>query len=276
MQPQKGDLWYDTSATVLNFHNGVAWLAIAVSAGQFDILSNAVSVLSQAVSVISQSNSVLSQSVSVLSNSVSVISQSLSVLSQAHSVLSQAFSVISNNVSVLSNQVSVLSQQVSVLSQAHSVLSQAFSVVSAGLGIPTMKVVTNTQTISGTVTTQISGLSVVLAAGKVFEYEAGILFNMSVADTVKFNVSGTTSTVPPQGGRWTVGTGISATQTENFQGFPGGVSATAATTSVFFAELHGMVKTSASFTLALFAWASAAAKDINIKAGSWLRAYQIG
>ena len=290
LQPDKGDFWYDTSATTLNFHNGVAWLAVAVSAGALDVISNAVSVLSAAVSVVSQNQSalsnavsVLSDKVSVLSNSVSVLSQAVSVLSQAQSalsqavsVLSQSVSVLSNSVSVLSNAVSVISQQVSVLSQAHSVLSQAFSVVSANIGLPAIKVVGNAQVISGTTTTQISGLSLALGAAAVYQYDARIHFNMSVADAIKFNISGTTSAGVNGAGRFICGTGVSGLSVTNYQAFPGEISATIGTTSAFICEVAGLVKTSAAFTLALFAYASAAAKDINIKAGSYLRAFKIG
>ena len=289
LSPEKGDFWYDTSATTLNFHNGVSWLAVAVSAGQFDTLSNSISVLSQAVSVISQAQSVVSAAVSVLSQAVSVLSQTVSVLSQAQSVLSQAVSVlsqkvsvlsvavdtISNAVSVLSQQVSVLSQSQSVLSQALSVLSQAFSALSAGLGTVQLRTASNAQVISGTTTTKISGLSVSCGASGIYEIAGKILYNMSVANGVLFNLSGNTSTLV-MGARLTGGQAISSREVANQQGFPWQISLQPTTVSIFVVTIDGIINTSAAVTLQAFAWASAAGADINIKKGSFLRAYKIG
>ena len=204
------------------------------------------------------------------------LSQAVSVLSQQVSVISQQVSVLSQQVSVISQQVSVISQQVSVLSQAHSVLSQAFSALSAGIGTVQQKVVSNTQTISGTVTVAISALSAVIAANGVYQIDGAILFNMSVADTVKFNLSGTTSAAVVAGGHFEVATGTSARVLENFQAFPWTVSATVATTSTFTAKIDAIIAASAAFTLQAFALASAAGNDINIKKGSYLRAYKVG
>ena len=290
LSPEKGDFWYDTSATTLNFHNGVSWLAVAVSAGQFDTLSNSISVLSAAVSVLSQAQSAASNTISVLSQAVSVLSQAVSVVSQAQSVLSQAVSVlsqkvsvlsvavdtISNAVSVISQQVSVISQQVSVLSQAHSVLSQAFSSLSAGLGTVQLKVVGNAQIISGTTTTKISGLSVACAAAAIYQVEAQVLHNISVASGVLFNVSGTTSALSTFAGDWDAGSNVSVRTREHFQNFPWTISIPAGGTSTYTTRLNAIVKTSAAFTIQMYALASAAGQDINIKPGSYIRAYKIG
>ena len=315
LQPATGDFWYDTSATTLNFHNGVAWLAVAVSAGAFDTLSNSISVLSQAVSVLSVAVSVhsaeisvLSQAVSVLSVAVSVVSQKVSVLSQAVSVLSQAVSVLSNtvsvisaavdtisqqvsvlsqahsvlsaNVSVLSDTHSVLSQAHSVLSQAHSVLSQAHSVLSAGIGLVQIKVVSNTQTLSATTSTKLSGLSADLSAAAVYQIDGKIIYNLSVAGGVTFGITAAVSAAQPAGARLMAGQALSSREVAHQQGFPWLISTTPATTSTFILTIDGVVKTSAAATgagaLQVYAFLSAAGTDLNIKAGSYLRAYKIG
>lgn len=291
LAPAKGDFWYDTSATVLNFHNGVAWLAVAVSAGQFDTLSNtlsvlsaAVSVVSQAVSVVSVAVSVVSQAVSVLSVAVSVLSQNVSVLSQAISVLSQKVSVlsvavdtISQAVSVLSQQVSVLSQAHSVLSQAHSALSQAHSVLSAGIGAVQIKVVTGAQVISAlTPGTAISGLSAALAAAATYQIDGHIVYNMSVAGGVTFVVTAPVSAAQVVRGQLVAGASLSVREWANQQGFPWSVSVSPTTVSIFGCKIDGVVKTSAAVTMQLFAFLSGGGTDLNIKAGSYLRAYKIG
>ena len=314
LSPEKGDFWYDTSATTLNFHNGVAWLAVAVSAGQFDVLSNSISVVSQAVSVVSQAVSVISQAQSVLSQSVSVLSQSVSVLSQAVSVLSQAVSALSNKVSVISaavdtvsQQVSVLSQAVSVLSQAqsvlsasvsvisqnlsvlsqahsvlsqaHSVLSQAFSALSAGVGVVQIKVVTNTQTLSATTSTKLSGLSADLSAAAVYQIDGKIIYNLSVAGGVTFGITAAVSAAQPVGARLMAGASLSVREVAHQQAFPWLISLSPTTTSVFIFTIDGIVKTSAAATgagaLQVYALLSGAGTDLLIRAGSYLRAYKI-
>mgnify|MGYP001579874528 FL=1 len=196
-------------------------------------------------------------------------------LSNAVSVLSDKLSVLSQQVSVISNQVSVISQKVSVLSQAHSVLSQAMSVLSAGLGTVQLKVVSNAQVISGTTTTKISGLSCSVASAAVYQLDGNILFNMSVADTVLFNLSGTVSTAVAV--KVVIGKDQSSQVVQNLQAFGTNASATISTTSLYMAKIDGVIVTEdAAGTVQLYTFASAAGNDINIKKGSYLRAFKIG
>ena len=290
LAPDNGDFWYDTSTGNLNFRRSGGWLAVAVDATNFATLSNNVSVLSQAVSVLSQAQSVLSQAVSVLSdkvsvlsNAVSVVSQAQSVLSQAVSVLSQAVSVLSQAHSVLSNDHSVLSQVVSLISvrldtvsQAHSALSNIVSVISAGLGGVQLRAVANSQIISGTTTTKVSGLSISCAAAATYQIEGQFLHNISAADAVIFNISGTTSALSTFAGDFDAGSNVSVRTRENFQNFPWTISIPAGGTSTYTTRVNAVVKTSAAFTIQVYALASVAGKDINIKPGSYLRAYKIG
>ena len=294
LSPSNGDFWYDNSSTgVLNFRREGSWLAVAVATADFNALSNAVSVLSnnvsvlsQAVSVISQAQSAVSQALSVLSNSVSVLSQAVSVLSQSVSVLSNSVSVLSQAVSVLSQAHSALSQAVSALSvthdtlsQAHSVLSNIVSVISAGLGGVQLKVVAGTQLISALVTTAISGMSAVLAAGATYQIDGNIIYNMSVAGGVIFNISGTTSAptgaARMQAATLVAGGSLSAREWANQQGFPWVCSVSPTTVSIFTVKLDAVVKTSAAFTLQAFALLSGAGTDLNIRIGSYLRAFKI-
>src|SRR5207245_2363638 len=98
-------------------------------------------------------------------------------------------------VDTVSNQVSVLSQQVSVL-------SQAVSVISAGIGLMQMKVVTNVQGISA-VSSKISGLSVSVLAGAVYQIEANILYSTSgTANVYKFGMSVSAVTLGSVAGMW--------------------------------------------------------------------------
>ncbi len=280
LQPAKGDFWYD--GTNLNFRLDSSWLAVAVNAANFNTLSNNVSVLSQAVSVLSQANSAvsaaldtLSQKVSVLSQAVSVASQALSVLSAAQVVLSQSVSVLSQAVSVLSQSNSAISARLDTVSQGHSVLSQAFSVLSAGLGTVQIRIASNAQVISGTTTAKISGLSVSCGASGVYAVEGKIVYNMSVAGGLIFNISGTTSTLV-QGARLVAGGSLSAREWANQQQFPWVCSLSPTTTSIFVCQVDALINTSAAFTIQAFALASAAGTDINIKKGSYLRAFKIG
>ena len=182
---------------------------------------------------------------------------------------------ISARVSVLSQAVSVISQQVSVLSQAHSVLSQAFSAVSAGLGTVQLKVAGDAQVISGTTTTKISGLSASVTSAAIYQIDGNVLFNMSAVDTALFNVSGPASTSVRL--RWEIGKDQSSQVVQFVQTFGDNASATISTTSAYTAKLEGVIVTGATAgTVQLYAFASVAAKDINIKKGSYLRAYKIG
>lgn len=288
LAPHKGDFWFDGDN--LQFRTDAGWLAVAVNATNFNTLSNNVSVLSQAVSVLSQAVSVISVANAAIVSAASSLSNAVSVLSQAVSVMSQAVSVLSNSVSVLSNAVSVISQQVSVLSQAHSALSQAHSalsvahdtlsnvvsVISAGIGGVQLKVVTGAQIISGTTTTKISGLSVSCGAAAIYQVEGQLVFNMSVAQGININTSGTTSTLAVVGGRYATGVGVSTVSSDNVQQFPWITSVTPTTTSIFVSKLDAVLKTSAAFTIQMMAFVSAAGADMNIKAGSFIRAYKIG
>lgn len=74
--------------------------------------------------------------------------------------------------------------QVSVTSTELSVVQAAVNVISAGLGAMQMRVVASDNAITGSVVTAISGLSISLAAGGIYQVEGQILYNMSLVSTV--------------------------------------------------------------------------------------------
>lgn len=193
--------------SVLSQAQSVANAALSVridtQSQSISVLSQALSLLSQAVSV---ANAALSVRIDTQSNSISVLSQALSALSQATSVAQAALSVRidtqSQSISVLSNALSALSQATSVAdaalsvridtqSQSISVVSQALSVAAAALSNltsahnalsnvisalgfsivsqPATKVLVAIASVIGTALTDVSGLSVSVSAGAVYE-----------------------------------------------------------------------------------------------------------
>lgn len=199
--------------------------------------------------------------VNALSNNISVVSAAV-VSVEAHAVAASAAATS------VDTRVNTVSQQVSVLSQAASVLS-------AGLGTVQLKVASNAQIISGTTTTKISGLSASVASAAIYQIEGNVLFNMSVVDTTLFNISGPATTSVRL--KWQIGKDQSSQVVQHVQAFGDNASATISTVSAYTAKLDGVIVTGAAAgTVQLFAFASAAGADINIKKGSYLRAYKIG
>ena len=314
--PSPGDFWFDTSgATVLNFRTNFGnWLAVSIPTAALNTLSDAVSVLSQNVSVLSQAVSVVSNAVSIVSQAVSVgdaalsvridtQSQSISVLSQQVSVISQALSALSQGVSVISAQLvsaisihNVLSAAVSVmsttlsnlgsvatvtLSNAISVISQQVSVISAGLGGLQLRVVSLAQGVSSTAAAGIavSGLSISVAAGGIYQVDGKIMYRMSAADALGIILNfpamvfaaGTVkgSNLLTQLTSVVVGTfDEGASNSVIF-------SAIMSTTSTAIATLDAIFNVSAAGTIQLNARVSATANPVSVLAGSYLRAYRI-
>lgn len=315
LNPAAGDFWFDTSGgTVLNFRsNSNSWVAVAIPTAALDTLSNSVSVLSNAVSVISQSLSALSNAVSVISQQQSVLSNAQSVLSNAVSVLSQNVSALSNAVSVLSNQVSVLSQIHSALSQAVSVISQQVSVISVQVAsaislhnalsnvvslvsvrLDTISnivssygrtgqllVVANTQGVSSTAAAgvAISGLSIALSAGGVYQVNGLILYQMSAADAfgVSFTFPGmVVAHGEIEGANATgVSTPLNATFNEDASNSIVYSAVVAVAVSTIAVKFNALFAVSTAGTLQANARVSATTKPANILKGSHIRSFQI-
>jgi predicted nucleic acid-binding Zn-ribbon protein len=91
----------------------------------------------------------------------------------------------------LSNRVSVLSQAVSVLSQSVSVLSQAVSALSVTVvqNAPTTKIVADSQGISATTLTDISGLSATFSTGGIYKLNFHVVYSVSAAGNIRFGFS---------------------------------------------------------------------------------------
>jgi hypothetical protein len=92
------------------------------------------------------------------------------------------------------------------------------SMLSAGLGVPQMKVVQTANTITGSAVTNISGLSVAVAAGGTYEVHGAVMFNMSAVTTtgIAFGLS-----YPPMAaahGRWEGDFGSITNPQWNFNG----------------------------------------------------------
>lgn len=147
--------------------------------------------------------------------------------------------------------------------------------VSAGMGATIEKhVVTNAQVMSGTTTAQVSGLSANFVSGAVYEVDALIAFNISAVDAIKLNLSGPVSGMVA--GAWFVGKDLSSQVVENIQAYGVNTSIVLSTTSIFTAEWHGIHRTSGTpGHLNIMLLCSAAAKDVNIKQGSFIRAYRV-
>lgn len=326
--PTPGDFWFDTSGgTVLNFRNNTgSWVAVSIPTAALDTLSNSVSVLSNAVSVLSQSlsgisdrlsvlsnaQSALSNAVSVLSNTMSGISNTVSVLSNSVSVLSNAVSVISNALSGLSQSISVISQQVSVLSvqvvsaiSLHNALSQVVSVISvtlsalsttvsvisAGLGGMQMRWVSTVQGVSSTAAAgiAISGLSLSLAAGGIYQVQGIIYYQVSAIPTtigIAFNYP---ALVSAQGGGRVTGHGgitggggghgqiTSVLQgTFDYNASDSIVfSAILSAASTYVVNIDAMLNVSTAGTFQAQMRTSATTQPVNVFPGSFLRAFRI-
>ena len=164
-----------------------SWQADAGGAGSATVTSNALSVQSQQLSLLSVRIDVNSQAISVLSQQVSTLSQNVSVLSQTLSVVGDA---LSNEISNRTSAIDALSQLISVISQQVSALSHAVSIISAGFGAPQLRLIQQSQVVSGTSFTNVSGLSITLAsagaASPIYRVEGRVMFTLSTLTGTAF------------------------------------------------------------------------------------------
>ncbi len=271
--------------------NRVSTLSIANAASNAaSIVSQKGSVISVAVDVASNAASIVSQKGSVISvNLASVQSQVSTALSQASAALSTA-SVISN---ALSNEISnrtsadnaVSANLTSAVSQNLSVLSQQASVLSAALLIQ-LAVVGGTQGLSSTSFVNVSGLSVSVTAGGVYQVQGIVMGAMSVANTVQWTLTFpamTQATGKLMAGLGNVAAGGDTLSSERFQG---GIFDETGSGSTLLSVLHTTTTNRGMFFDALFvvsttgtvqvqAKVSVTTSPINIFKGSFIKAFKI-
>lgn len=138
----------------------------------------------------------LSDSISVGTATAADLSNKISVLSAK---LSTEISALSNNISILS---ATLSTTASALSARIDTVSNAVSVLSAGLGSPQLRWVSTANTVTGSAVTNISGLSVSVAAGGTYQVQGAVLFNMSAVTTTGIGFGLSYPTMAAAHGRW--------------------------------------------------------------------------
>lgn len=143
--------------------------------------------VSAAVNVVSAA---LANEISVRASAVSAVSHAVSVLSQANSVahaaLSNAISAVS---AALSDRASVLSQAISVLSNTnsaeHAALSAAIAAIpGGGSARDRTRWITVANSTATSVLGNISGLSMAVSAGGLYQMEARLLINRANTSTV--------------------------------------------------------------------------------------------
>lgn len=220
-----------------------------------------------------------------LSNFISAnFGQQISVLSVNINTLSNAVSVLSQNVSVLSAAVVVLSNNVSALSTAITVLSNQ---VSAAGGFQQI-VVQGTQSISNSVLTQISGLSISVAANAVYKFEAWVLYNVSAISATGFNIAFAASGFTQQtaNGMWqgtsamVVSTGGAAVAMLNqpFNGLSNASFsvASAGTAQINWSKMEAIVATSTTGgTAVIQARVTVGTTSMYIYKGSYIKAFKL-
>jgi archaellum component FlaC len=248
-------------------------------------ISNAVSVLSV---VVSNEISARTAASAALESHINTVSNAVSVLSAAFSnqlsIISVAIDGLSNRVSVLSVNVDTLSNNVSALSAAIVVLSNQ---VSAAGGFQ-QKVVQGTQSISTSALTQISGLSVSVAANGAYKIEAYLIYNVSAISASGYNLALVASGLTQQtaNGNWqftsaqpvsTGGTAI-ALVNQPFNGLSGAaISVTSAgTAQLTFSKLEAIVVASTTGgTLVIQGKTTVASNSLYIYKGSYIKAFKI-
>lgn len=264
------------------------------------VLSNAVSaIIANSADVTSLKDRVSGNSANITSihdvvsglvSDVARISLNASAMSTAISALSVQLSL---QVSAISTRLSDITSNVAALSVRQDTNSNTISVINAGLGGVQLKVVTTSQLVSAqgftSTNSKISGLSVSAAANGIYQLDGFIMFNMSGASTHGFGVSIQTGTLKNAALRWLgnmsiVAAGVSGLNSNiaaagwfNDTGF-GSVtySAIAGGTTNLGIELKGLVQMSTTGgTLQLKAKAGGSGV-VNIKEGSYIRAFKIG
>lgn len=209
-----------------------------------------------------------------LSTKVSVLSQQVSALSQS-----------------LSSQAAALSVRVVSVNQAISVISQQVSVISAGLGGLQLRWVSTVQGVSSTAAAGIavSGMSLSLAAGGIYNVEGVIYFQVSAIPTtigISFNYP---ALVSAQGGGRVTGHGgvtggggghgqITSVLQGTFDWDASDsivYSAILSAASTFVVNIDAMLNVSAAGTFQVQMRTSATTQPVNVFPGSFLRAFRI-
>lgn len=156
-------------------------------------LSQAISVVSNAVSVLSQANSVAH---AAMSNALSAANATISNLTSAHNVLSNrvsansgtggAASVTSNELSAVSAQAaSAISQEISVRSAADAALSDRIDAIpGGGSARDRANYVSTAESTATSVLANISGLSMSVSAGGLYQMEARLMLNRANTSTI--------------------------------------------------------------------------------------------
>jgi hypothetical protein len=181
-----------------------------------------------------------------------------------------AFGETSTTVSALSSQISVLQSAVNTLSDQ----------VSAAGGFQ-QKMVQDIQGISATGLTNISGLSVVLSAGNFYKIEAMIINRMSVANTYKFGATFPAMVSAEATGVWkgaiSIGNNTSVRNGVFNHTASGSVTySIAAAAAILPIMFDGLFHASATGSFQIQAAVSASGSPIEIRAGSYIKAYKIG
>jgi len=233
-----------------------------------------------------------------MSDAASVASNAASAASQYASVASQAASAASNYASVASNAASIASAagaaEVSLASDVARISTDIVSVhnvvsaLSAGLGTVQMAVVGNTQSISASTDTQVSGLSISIAANGVYQVDVKLLYNVSAISTTGFRIGFTASSFTQQNcnGHW-YGTSAMAVSTGGTnvalvnQPFNGMVSAhfsvvSAGTAQVNILRADAMIVASTTAgSLNVVARVTIGTVSMYLYKGSYIRAHKI-
>jgi hypothetical protein len=216
---------------------------------------------------------------SALSTAISAVSQQLSLQISA---MSQALSVAA---AALSVRTDVTSDKVSVLSQVLSVFKAGIAPGGAAMGYAS-----TTNTITGSAVTNISGLSVPLAAGGVYEVQARLLMQMSDITAIGFGLS--YPQLAAAGFKWrarfSAAPGSALSTTGMLETYVMESAAAANTNAVhisiptatytsggpaYIVFLDGILEASASGTLQVVA--KQLSDSIVIRKGSFLRVYRI-
>lgn len=195
--------------------------------------------------------------------------------------MSQQVSVLSAQLVTLSLGASVMSTQLATLSLAASALSTAISAISASMGGFQIRMVSGgNQGISATGLTDVSGLSLSMAAGGVYQVEAYIINRMSASNVYKFGLSFPVMQSAQAAGFWQGGISVGNNTSVRLGVFndTGSNSVTlsiAAAVGTFPITLEGLFVVSVGGTLQVMAAVSSGAAPIEIKPGSYIKAYKL-
>lgn len=257
--------------------NGTAAIGIQKA---FDALSNRISIVSNAVSVETSNrtsadnviSNAASHALSVANAASNAASNALSVANAASNAASIVSNALSNEISNRTSAVNVLSNQVSILS------NQVSNLISAS---PQIRRCTSAVTISASALTNVSGLSVSVAAGGTYYIDGMLVFTVSAPGGVGFGMTfpamaqaggfmGAVSAFIQGGGTTRVGfTGSTASGSILVS-----VSAQASA-QVNPVEFNGLFVVSTAGTIQIQARVCAAASNLVVYQNSFIRAIRI-